>query len=408
MPANQYMSPNEYLARLRARPIDAEAPFPVEEYHDRIAKLRVEMARRDLDALIVCVPANMNYLVGYNTFGVDNFTCVLLPAEGELAACSVSSEIPSIALSAPWVEDLSGFAWPWQTQVSPLLADKLGEKGLKKKRIGVELERGGPVPKIFSELQSLCPNASIIDGSGVFEPVKVVKTSRELKVMRQAGAITSRAINTALQAIRPGMTDNDVAAIGYHALIGEGSEFMSLHPILTAGARISFHHTSFRRNRLSVGDPVFLEYGARYQSYHAPMMRTAIIGPPSDHQQRIADAVKTTLELVIENARAGRSARDVATAAYRGYAGLQDEVWFMGVYGYSIGSGFPPNWADCQCFIHEDVDDPLLVGMTFHLPIVFRLPHQFGIGLSETIAITETGCEVLTEPNRDIFIAPID
>ena len=406
MPINDYMSPNEYLKQLRSRPIEAESPFPVTEYQERIASVRKEMNRLELDALIVSVPSNMHYLIGYNTIGVDNFTSVLLPAEGELAAFSVSSELPSIALSAPWVEDLTAFAWPWQTQVSPLLADKLKEKGLEKKRIGIEFERGGPIAKIFRELQGLCPNAEIIDCSGIIEPVKVVKTDRELEVMREAGVITSKAINDAMRAIRPGMTDNDVAAVGYHSLIEGGSEFMSLHPILTAGERISFHHTSFRRNKLNIGDPVFLEYGARYHGYHAPMMRTAIIGPPSDHQKRISDAVIITLNLVIENAKAGRTAREVAMAAYKGFAGLQDEVWFMGVYGYSIGSGFPPNWADCQSFIHEDVEEPLLAGMTFHLPIVFRLPRQFGIGLSETIAITDEGCEILTESERDIFIAP--
>jgi Xaa-Pro aminopeptidase len=78
----------------------------------------------------------------------------------------------------------------------------------------------------------------------------------------------------------------------------------------------------------------------------------------------------------------------------------------MGVYGYSVGSGFPPNWADCPFFIQEDIDEPLVAGMTFHLPIVFRVPRQFGIGLSETIVITEGGCEVLTEPERDIFVVP--
>ena len=406
MPINEYMSPEEYLRQLRSKPIKPESAFPLDEYQNRISNIRKEMGKQDLDALIISVPSNMHYLVGYNTIGVDNFTCILLPLDGELAAFSVSSELPSMALSAPWVEDVSAYAWPWQIGVCPLLADKLKEKGLEKKRVGVELERGGPIPKIVNKLQKLCPNADLIDCSGLFDPVKVLKSPRELEVMREAGKITSKAINDAMRAIRPGMTDNDVAAVGYHALIEGGSEFMSLHPILTAGERISFHHTSFRRNKLNVGDPVFLEYGARYHGYHAPMMRTAIIGPPSDHQKRISDAVLNTVSLVIENAKAGRSAREVAMASYKGFAGLQDEVWFMGVYGYSIGSGFPPNWADCQTFIHEDVETPLLAGMTFHMPIVFRLPRQFGIGMSETIAITKEGCEVLTEKERDIFITP--
>ena len=42
--------------------------------------------------------------------------------------------------------------------------------------------------------------------------------------------------------------------------------------------------------------------------------------------------------------------------------------------------------------------------MTFHLPIAMRRPGEFCVGLSETIAVTETGCEVLTEKTRDLVV----
>jgi Xaa-Pro aminopeptidase len=96
----------------------------------------------------------------------------------------------------------------------------------------------------------------------------------------------------------------------------------------------------------------------------------------------------------------------VAHDARRGYAALEQEMWFMGLCGYSVGIGFPPTWSDAPSFIAEGIHTPLRAGMTFHLPIMFRVPWKFGVGLSETIAITETGCEILTQKSRDLHVAP--
>ena len=48
----------------------------------------------------------------------------------------------------------------------------------------------------------------------------------------------------------------------------------------------------------------------------------------------------------------------------------------------------------------------VLPGMVFHLPINLLAPGEFGVGLSETMVVTETGCEILTSEERDLLIVP--
>ena len=182
---------------------------------------------------------------------------------------------------------------------------------------------------------------------------------------------------------------------------------MSTDPIVTTGARASWHHTTFRRLPLNPGDVAFLEYSGCYHRYNAPIMRTGVLGEPSDDVRRVADVVERTLNLVIENAKGGRTSHEVALAAHKGYEGMEDEMWFMGICGYSVGVGFPPTWADGAAFIAEGNDTVLEPGMTFHLPIMFRVPRRFGVGMSETIAITEEGCEVLTEESRGLYVGGV-
>ena len=52
-------------------------------------------------------------------------------------------------------------------------------------------------------------------------------------------------------------------------------------------------------------------------------------------------------------------------------------------------------------------DDPtrLEPGMVFHMPPALRIPLQYGLGFSETVLVTPTGCEVLTDTPRRLHVA---
>ncbi|MFQ5872807.1 MAG: M24 family metallopeptidase, partial [Dehalococcoidia bacterium] len=158
---------------------------------------------------------------------------------------------------------------------------------------------------------------------------------------------------------------------------------------------------------LKVGDTVFLEFGGCYQRYTAPMMRTAVIGEPSDKVKRVTGAVKDTFKRLLEAIKPGRTCHEVALDAHKGFAAIDSEVFFNGAFGYNVGVGFPPDWVEGLVFIAEGIDQPLLPGMVFHLPICLRVPGRFGVGLSETIAVTESECEILTEKERGLYLAPV-
>ena len=160
----------------------------------------------------------------------------------------------------------------------------------------------------------------MIDASDLVARVRMVKSPLELDFLRKAAGYTRVAINASLEAIRPGILDNDVARVGYDAMIAAGSEFMSVQPIVSSGKRTSYGHTTYRRVPLEVGDNVFLEFGGVHQRYTAPMMRTAVIGEPSPEILRVTEAVKETVSTIIEEARPGRTGHDVAMAARKGYA----------------------------------------------------------------------------------------
>jgi Xaa-Pro dipeptidase len=72
--------------------------------------------------------------------------------------------------------------------------------------------------------------------------------------------------------------------------------------------------------------------------------------------------------------------------------------------GYSIGLNFPPDWGE-GLFLDLKKDDPTVLrpGMTFHIPQSMRIDGEAPIATSETVLVTDTGCEVLTHFRRGLI-----
>ena len=119
---------------------------------------------------------------------------------------------------------------------------------------------------------------------------------------------------------------------------------------------------------------------------------------PSERQE-IMEVAQLAVQTIVETARAGVRASDVATAAYnKAIKQIGDRIQFHHNFGYSVGIGFPPDWLEpIHFFIQRDNHTPLQAGMTFHLPLTLRVLGVYGVGTSETILITEEGCDVLTQ-----------
>ena len=397
------MKDQQYIEGLIASSHRSEVAFPEGEYHERVRKVRKEMEAEGLDALLITYPCNLYYVSGYYTFGVGNHACLVLPLDGDAALQVTSMEIAAGVVNS-WVKNILSTDWRGQDNAGEQLAQLIREMGLVSGRLGIEPSRPGLLPPVLQSLKASLPLAHLVDASDLVARVRLVKSPMELDFLRKAAGYTRAAINASLEVIRPGILDNDVARVGYDAMIAAGSEFMSVQPIVSSGIRTSYGHTTYRRIPLEVGDNVFLEYGGARQRYTAPMMRTAVIGEPSDEVRRVAEAVKDTVSMIIQEAKPGRTGHDVAMAAKKVYARVSDETYFGGTYGYNVGIGFPPTWSEALTWFAEGVEQELLPGMTFHMPITYRAPGRFGVGMSETIAITEDGCESLTEQERDLYV----
>ena len=238
-----------------------ELAFPVEEYEARLAAVREGMRARDVEVLVVQHPANVLYLTGYQTFSSNAGECVVVPLEGDPTLLVPPPELGG-ALVHTWLDDRRGYA-PGRSE-EQYIADTLRDKGLDGAKIGVEKASDGLPAGTFDSLVAALPKVRFIDGSGIVDDVKTVKSPREIEHIRNAARTTDAGMAAAIEAAREGASDNDMAAAASEAIVAAGSEYMCVSPIVTSGRRSGILHSTHKRNRLERGDVVLLEWAAAY------------------------------------------------------------------------------------------------------------------------------------------------
>ena len=248
----------------------------------------------------------------------------------------------------------------------------------------------------------------------------VLKTSRELSKMREAGRISSRALRLAGEAVEPGVTTAEIDRLVRQYIEKQGATPSFLgYGGFPASACISvnnqvIHGIPSKKHVLKEGDIVSIDIGAYYNGYHGDNAWTFPCGEISKEAQALLDATRESLFEGIKMAKAGNRIGDIASAVQqyveaRNYSVVRDFV------GHGVGAK-----------LHEDPSVPnfgtpgrgvrLLPGMTIAIePMINAGTHEVRVledqwttvtadgkisaHLEHSIAITPDGPQILTLPD---------
>lgn len=377
--------------------------FSPEEYVRRYDTIQAAMAEDGLDALLVRGPENITYFSGYETPGYYKYHCVVVPRDGEPVFVVRDFEWINTPEFAWSTRIAKVFDWDHPPSVTVNVLQQLGLGSGK--RIGVE-KHGFfyTVDEHETLVRDLADN-TYVDATQILWDARMVKSDEEVGVMRKSAGLVDLAMRAGYDAARPGISGDELNAVVNKTLLENGGEYMGLPPFVLAGERSCLPHQTGGANRLADDDLMYFEISASRHRYTAALMRTMFVGTPKDEWVRAAEACIGAVEAALETIKPGVTPHDAdeAARAVTQKAGFGD--YHRNRLGYSIGVSYPPDWGEGELIsLRQEEYRPLQPGMTFHMPPLCLKYREYGIGFSESIVVTETGCERLATFPREVTI----
>ncbi len=377
-------------------------PFTLDEYTARLARVRAAMADADLDLLLVTGPENIYWLTGYRTTGYYVYQLLVVPAEGD--AVFVTSRLEGEAVRAlSWIKgNLTVFMGDDEVAIS-IEAARTAAAAIR--RFGYE-ERGFWLPpRILDAFRDAFGSDAGVAAGNILEDARRIKSPAEIAMIREAARIASVGMAAGIAAVAPGRTENVIAGSVFAAMMAEGGEQPAGGPYVVAGPRAAVTHMLPERAEVKTGEPVYFEVGGCYRRYSGSLMRMACVGPPSNAIANRAAVMIEALETMIAAIRPGVASQDIDRAGRQVVAQAGFAECFRHRAGYSLGVAFAPGWGEGLVMdIAEGNERPLESGMVFHLVPMAGFRGWGNMGFSETVLVTEEGCEILTGMPRELAI----
>lgn len=373
-----------------------ELPFPTSEYTERLRKTQALIVENGLEAVVVCGDTghkgNVRWLANWEPSIGNAF--IFVPAQGEVALV-LNDEVPGYNLCATGIKNIYP---PTRgpnslSKVSKDLLDLLHDHQVRHS-LGIVGSTGLPI-SVSLGLTKDNSQLDIVDVSSMLMPLRAIKSSLEVEMIREAVRQSDAAIKAAVEMVHEGIPEKDIVAEVLRVMFVEGATDVSFMPIVVAGPRSIWKHASPTSRPIQRGEPVYIDLGASYQGYCGDLSRTVFLGPPTSEQANILEFALAATEAVKQAARPGipaRRLREVGNEVANQF-GLQGK-------GYGTGHGI-------GCSLREepllDPDNELLLqpGMTISLEPMYV--GELGTAVIEdNILITEDGSEYLSHcPRRN-------
>lgn len=381
--------------------IQKDLVFPIPEFQRRLKAVRDEMKNRDLALLVVSTPENIYYLSGYHTAGYYCSQFLLVPLTGDPVHITRGTEETN-ARALSWIDATTSYM-DHELPVE-LLASEIEKAGYANAVIGIEKISWFFTIANFEQLKGILPKATYKDGSMIVENARVVKSDLEIELIRKAAKIANAGMNAAIGAIHEGATEDEVAAETNRVCTVMGGEYPGLPNFVASGVRSSQAHATWAGRTIQKGDPVLLEISGCVKRYSAAIMRAAGVAPLHANYVKMEDVSRRALENMLEAIKPGRPLEE----PWNVWSKTVTDGGFEGGFkrtGYSIGISFPPDWGEGYILSFKRNEKRLLQpNMTFHIPSMVKVFGFADAGTSETIRVTQTGCEILTDHKRQLYV----
>jgi Xaa-Pro aminopeptidase len=351
----------------------------------RLQKLRRKLSESNLDALLISQPDNIFYLSDCE--GLEGY---LLVTQDTFVVVTDFRYIEQVERQSPncRICRITGKMEDW-------LPDLLA--GLPLQRLGFESSHlsFAAYQQISEIMQRARPDLELVPAKGLVEALRMVKDRDEIDLIVKAARIADAAFAHIEKVIRAGMTEKELAWELERFLRENGSQTVPFEIIVASGANAALPHARPSDYQIREGEPVVIDFGAKYNGYGSDLTRTLCAGQPDTTFKRVYDIVLNAQQAAISGIRSGMTGQEADAIARE----VIRNAGYGDAFGHSLGHGI-------GLVTHEgprlgpNSSDVLADGMVFTVEPGIYLSGWGGIRIEDDVVLENGTIRVISSARK--------
>jgi Xaa-Pro aminopeptidase len=387
--------------------LDGEEPIDLAAVRAyRLGRLRAQMEAYSLDACVLLDPVNIRYATGARNMQVfharNPARYLFVPASGpvvlyEFTGCAhladgletIDEIRPAITASYAAAGDTIGDVEKvWARQVAALVREHCGPRAA----LGIERVNAGAALALRDQ------GFDLFDAQAPVERARAIKSAEELKCVRASVTATQTAVARMREAMRPGMTENELWSVLHQGVIALGGDYVETR-LLSSGQRTNpwFQETGDRR--IAENELVALDTDVvGCHGYYCDFSRTFHTGPdePTRQQRELYRVAHEQVHHNLELLRPGLSFRDYSQRAWTIPERFVANRYFLSAHGCGMTGEYPYLYHRLD-FADSGYDGVIEAGMTLCVEsYIGEEGGDEGVKLEQQVLITDDGPELLS------------
>ena len=349
----------------------------------RVQAFLDKMQEKELDGIIINNLKNVYYLTGF---------------WGSNGTIFISRDRQILVTDARYIiaakQEVTGFEIFAERDELATIAKIAKDLGLS--RIGFEDEIS---VSYYHRMQTAFEGLELIPQTQFVEALRMIKDETEIATIRKACSISDQAFHDALEFIKPGKTEIEIANFLDFRMRELGAAGLSFDTILASGINSSKPHAHPMHKPVELGEAITMDFGCLYEHYVSDMTRTIYLGHVSDEQAEIYNTVLKANQALIDQAKAGLGFRDFDKIP----RDIIVEAGYGQYFTHGIGHGIGLDIHE-EPYFSQTSTEVIKSGMVLTDEPGIYIEGKYGVRIEDDILITDTGCELLTLAPKELIV----
>ena len=360
-------------------------------YRTRLENCSHAMREAGIDVLLLTKPANMFYLTG------DGRLCAyaMVTKEGKVSLGVPQTDVEDVKALARF-DHIAGF----QDEMGMIhsIAHDFARFGIETGVMGLEYTYlTQSMMAMMTHPHGKPKQVTVKDCTHVMSHLRLVKEPEEVDRIRAAAKVAAAGMKAAVEAVKAGVTESQVAAEAEHALRLAGAEEFC-RTYVSSGPRTNIAHGIPTNRKLQAGDLVMIDMHPIVNGYSADICRTVCVGKPTAERQAAYDLFVKAQQATAAKVKAGANVGDLEETLHGMLkeAGHSEHIFGPPIHGVGIEFEEAPLPAGHAFFHGEKEAPPLEANIVIAVGNCGLYTGPWGVRVEDTVVVGVDGPQVLT------------